>query len=323
MRRISTLAIMLMALPVYAQPTFGFMELLNATDVPEEFSQPVAVAVDANGNVYVAAFASNNAFKITPDDTVTEIINGVGAGMGSTLNGPIDIAVDSVGNVYIAGNLSNNVFMITPDLVVTEIMNKDSNGPNTLLGTVSIAVDSSLNVYVAGDASNNAFKIEPDATITEIIDNTGDGTSNLVTPHGIAVGPNGNVYVSGFGTGSRNAFEITPGGAISEIIDGTGAGGGKILGGADGVAVDSAGNVYVVGNLTDNVFRITPSGGDHRNHQRECCLFSKGRRRGSVGERLCNRVRNQQRIQDRYTGWLRHGPRRHAVHGHRDHRSDG
>ncbi|MBT8296349.1 MAG: SBBP repeat-containing protein, partial [Gramella sp.] len=48
--------------------------------------------------------------------------------------------------------------------------------------------------------------------------------------------------------------------AIEEIIDGSGAPGPSTLEQPWGVAVDGSGNVYVAGNLTDNVFKITPDG---------------------------------------------------------------
>ena len=47
---------------------------------------------------------------------------------------------------------------------------------------------------------------------------------------------------------------------ISEIIDSTGDGAGQVLTMARSTAVDSAGNVYVTGFTSDNVFRIAPDG---------------------------------------------------------------
>ena len=59
---------------------------------------------------------------------------------------------------------------------------------------------------------------------------------------------------------SDNAFRVTPAGIITEIIDATGDGADNPVGGAVGVAVDDAGNVYVAAYDSDNVFRITPAG---------------------------------------------------------------
>ena len=56
------------------------------------------------------------------------------------------------------------------------------------------------------------------------------------------------------------AFKITPEGVITEIIDASGDGAGNNLGFPGGIAVDSAGNVYVAGFSSDNVFKVTPDG---------------------------------------------------------------
>ena len=50
--------------------------------------------MDAAGNVYVAGFFTDNAFKITPNGAITQIIDDTGAGPGKVLDGAIAITVD-------------------------------------------------------------------------------------------------------------------------------------------------------------------------------------------------------------------------------------
>ena len=47
---------------------------------------------------------------------------------------------------------------------------------------------------------------------------------------------------------------------VSEIIDASGDGAGHGLDTSGGIAMDSAGNVYVAGFVSKNVFKITPAG---------------------------------------------------------------
>jgi len=217
-------------------------------------------SVDASGNVFVTGASSDNAFKITPDGTITEIIDSTGDGGGNILNAPFDIATDSSGNVFVTGFFSANAFKITPDGTITEIIDSTGDGGGNTLDAISyIATDSSGNVFVTGGTSSNAFKITPDGTITEIIDSTGDGGGNtLDNPRHIAIDSSGNVFV--IGGSSDNAFKITPDGTITEIIDSTGDGGGNTLDGPFGIAIDSSDNVFVPGDTSNNAFKITPDG---------------------------------------------------------------
>ena len=75
---------------------------------------PRGIAVDGIGNVYVTGANTNNAFKIAPDGTITEIIDASGDGAGNELDGPILVALDGSGNVFITGCYSDNAFKITP-----------------------------------------------------------------------------------------------------------------------------------------------------------------------------------------------------------------
>ena len=73
---------------------------------------PLGIAADGFGNAYVTGRESDNAFNITPDVVITEIIGYPGYGLRNVLDGPYGIAVDESGNVYVTGTESNNAFKI-------------------------------------------------------------------------------------------------------------------------------------------------------------------------------------------------------------------
>jgi hypothetical protein len=88
-------------------------EIIDATgDGTSPLTGPQGILVDGSGIVYVAGWASDNAFQITPGGVITELIDGTGDGMGNTLDSPTTIAVDGSGNVYVAGTSTDNVFKI-------------------------------------------------------------------------------------------------------------------------------------------------------------------------------------------------------------------
>lgn len=97
--------------PTFSDPSRA---TINATGdgMGNSLSGPRGIAVDDSGNAYVTGSYSNNAFKITPDGAITEIIDPTGDGMGNSLSGPNGIAVDDSGNVYVSALYSNNAFKI-------------------------------------------------------------------------------------------------------------------------------------------------------------------------------------------------------------------
>lgn len=121
----------------------------------------------------------------------------------------------------------------------------------------------------SGGSGGSDCDLEPSPlTVSEVIDRIGDGGEDkLDGPRSVAVNPvNGNLYVSGYL--SNNAFRVEPDGTVTKILDEEGAdptipalgGAEDDLGGARVVAVDSTtGDAFVVGDFTNNVFRVTPA----------------------------------------------------------------
>ncbi len=92
-------------------------------------------------------------------DTITEIIDPNGDGLGNPLTSPAGIGVDSAGTVYVAAIGSNNAFRIDPN-GITEIIDSSGDTLNPLAQGFGLAVDGSGDVYVGGFNSDNVFKIE-------------------------------------------------------------------------------------------------------------------------------------------------------------------
>jgi len=249
---------------------------------------PAAVAVDSQGNVYIADYVNDMVEEVTPGG-ILSVIAGTGthgaptpgSATSSDLAGPIGVAVDSVGNVFIAdyGNcVIEEVFPIGTLSIFagTGTCTTPTPGPaaaSGLNGPNGVAVDSTGHVYIA-DSLNNVIEEVTSGGALSIIAGTGSPgaptpgpatSSDLRSPTGVAVDPDGNVYVADH----KNDVveEVTLGGTLS-IIAGTGSPGAPTPGpatlsnldGPVGVAVDSSGTV-TIGDLYNVVVEQVAPGG--------------------------------------------------------------
>jgi uncharacterized protein (TIGR03437 family) len=114
-------------------------------------SFPLAVAVDAAGNVFIADTSNNRIRKLTTDGRITTVAGGgntKGDGAQATftaLDTPVGVAVDTTGNLFIAELGTGSVRQVTPGGIVKTLIK--TNIP--FEGPTGVMVDSGGNVYVS------------------------------------------------------------------------------------------------------------------------------------------------------------------------------
>jgi sugar lactone lactonase YvrE len=245
--------------------------------------------VDSVGNVYVADYGNNRIRRITPGGVVTTLAGSLsntsgstdGTGTNASFNIPTGVAVDSAGNVYVADFGNHRIRKITPTGVVSTLAGSsqgstDGTGTNASFNYPhGVAVDSVGNVYVADQVNNRIRRITPEGVVTTLagsLSNTSgstDGTgtnASFSAPRGVAVDSVGNVYVADIG--NHRIRRITSTGVVTTLagslsnsngsIDGTGTN--SQFSNPTGVAVDSAGNVYVADQSNQRIRKITSTG---------------------------------------------------------------
>ena len=244
---------------------------------------PIAVAVDSDHNVYVVSATNDLVFKVTSTGSVTVVLDHSGDGMGHILDGPVDLAIDGADNLFVAGAFSRNAFRVRPDGEITELIDRfgTSAGNQTQIAQPSgVATDSEGNFYLV-DYLGGAFKVTPGGTKFGI--SAGIDPFLFYEPHRIATDLANNVYVTAvnfgeydkdgypYSPGSNTIHKIPPGGPPELIFDGVGQaevekGFFEVpeFGFPEDMAIDAAGNVYVVSWATDSVFRVTLPGGIRR-----------------------------------------------------------
>jgi sugar lactone lactonase YvrE len=146
----------------------GFSDSEDGTGTVASFAYPRGVAVDKNGNIYVADSNNNKIRKITSGGLVTTLAGssrkGSRDGTTASFNYPTGVAVDGNGNMYVADSGNSKIRKITPAGLVTTLAGSGVSGSEDGTGTATsfssnrgVAVDSTGNVYVA-DSNNNMIR---------------------------------------------------------------------------------------------------------------------------------------------------------------------
>jgi sugar lactone lactonase YvrE len=238
------------------------------------FAAPGSVSTDSAGNVYVADTNNNTIRKITPAGFVSTL------GLAASFNAPMGVTTDGAGNVYVADLGNSSIRKITPGGAVSTLAGSGLPGSADGTGTdasfnypTSVAADRTGNVYVADARNNTIRKITAAGVVTTLAGSAGvtgsaDGAGPAASfqfPTGVATDSAGNVYVTD--TYNNTIRKINRFGAVSTLAgapevagssDGVGAAAGFLQ--PEGLATDSAGNVYVADTWNDMIRKITPAG---------------------------------------------------------------
>ena len=170
-------------------------------------------------------------------------------------------------------NGSTNTSVVSTLAGTVGVQGSANGSPGTFRSPCGIAVDGSGNLYVA-DRNNNAVrKVTAGGVVSTLAgtpgvygsaDGTG-GTASFNSPYGVAVDATGTVFLADI-----NDFtirKITAAGVVTTLAGVHGQQGGTDGPAASarfsyptGVAVDAAGNVFVVDNGDHTVRKITPGG---------------------------------------------------------------
>ena len=202
---------------------------------------PEGIAVDKEENLFIAASSDNKIYKVTASSGIITTVAGTGVASYSgdggqataaTLKKPYAVALDTTGNIYIADTGNNRIRKVT--------------------------VSTGVIITVAGNG-NYGYKS----------DNVAATSTSLGAPKNVAVDATGNIFIADtFNarirkvTASTGIITTIAGSSFRKCLVQSGIATEYCLLSPNGVALDSAGNVYIAGGDDPYIFKVTVSTGN-------------------------------------------------------------
>lgn len=260
----------------------------DGTGAAARFDKPAAVALDSAGNIHVADTGNSTVRKITPAGDVstlagTALSMGSADGMGSAARfaSPYGIAVDSSGYLYVGDSVNHSIRKIAPGGMVTTFAgfpdgsgSADGTGSAVRMnGPGAIVVNSASNVYVADSRNNTIRRVTPSGVVSTVAgmplqtgsDDGAGSAARFSGPLGMASDSAGNFYIAD--TNNHTIRKMTAGGIVTTLAGLAGTAGSADGLGAEarfaspsGIAVDSAGNVYIGDSGNNTIRKVSPAG---------------------------------------------------------------
>lgn len=186
----------------------------QAIGEPGDLTNPTGLAVDRQGNVYVADTLNH---RIQVFDVDGNLVRSIGS-LGSERNQfhePRGIAIDGEGNIYIADTWNARVVKLAPDGTWLATWGTgaetldgrrftDTGGsvegnaanPLSFYGPRGIAVDTRGNVYVADTGNKRIVVTDSNGEFLYQFGSAGTATGEFNEPTGVAVDRSGKIYVA-------------------------------------------------------------------------------------------------------------------------------
>jgi len=251
------------------------------------------VTLKINTPLTISSIASSGDFSVGTNSCVTTFVNPTTCTLPITFTPtkpgqrwfPL-VVTDSAANRYsfgLEGVGVGSALAFTPGIITT-VAGNGSPGYNgdggaatsaNLWEPASVAVDGAGNLCIADKANNRIRKVDASGNIVTVAGGAGAGyngdniaatSAELDQPFDVAVDGAGNLYIADYS--NQRIRKVNPGGIITTVA-GTGTAsynGDNIsaasasLWGPHGVALDSAGNLYIADSLNHRVRKVDANG---------------------------------------------------------------
>jgi len=160
----------------------------TAGSEPGQFDQPRGVAMDSQGNVYVADMGNKRIQKFTPDGEFL-----LAFGQDAELAEPFDLVVRAAdGHIFVVDPQNDSVAHFGPD---GRFLGRMAVGIG-LFRPRGIGIDAQGNLYIADTGGGRVLKLSPTGEVIAEVCPSGDGAGSVRQPSDVAIAPDGTIYVA-------------------------------------------------------------------------------------------------------------------------------
>jgi sugar lactone lactonase YvrE len=254
---------------------------------------PNGVAMDGEGNIFIADFGNNRIRKVDPSGIISSVVGTGEAGhvgdggpaLSAQLNGPFGVTLDPAGSLYIADFGNNRIRKVDPSGIITTLAGGDrarasggagAQGEPALGAVTGLALDANGELLLADQFNFRIRKLAADGALTTVAGSGrkadawegGPATAiQLSYPSGVAADAEGNIYIAD--QNGNRILRVTRDGIIHLHVGQTG----KLGYSGDGglateariwfpshVATDAQGNLFFTDRFNHCIRKVDPSG---------------------------------------------------------------
>jgi DNA-binding beta-propeller fold protein YncE len=241
------------------------------------FNTPSGIALDKDGNVFVADTGNHAIRKIAADGTVSTLagsgIAGFADGQGAQaqFNGPVGVAVGEDGMVYVADTYNDRIRRIATDGTVTTLAGSGVPGIADGIGELAqfdtpcgIAIGKD-GIYIADSRNDAIRRVNPDGSVITLALTPGTEKDALLRrPMALAVTHDGFIYIAVSSRG--RLLQMAPDGALAGLPDvqhpadpATGIDGNVQVYGPRSLAMAANGALLLADGPAQRLHRIVPA----------------------------------------------------------------
>ena len=273
---------------VSAIPTLAKTVKANKTEI----SLVDGIAVDKNGNIYIAMRDHNIISRVDTHGNLTRFAGtgesgfsgDEGKAIEARLKIPAGLTFDKKGNLYIADRNNHRIRKVDTRGIITTVAGNGTAGFSGDGGKATqaqlnlpsgVAVDDKGNIYISDRSNNRVRVVDNKGTITTFAGNGGDGYSGdsgpatkaqLSKPFGLALDKKGNLYIAD--RENNRVRKVNPQGIITTVA---GDGGFFFMGdngpsyrasiaGPTGIVVDKNGILYIADRNNNRIRSVDTQG---------------------------------------------------------------